>query len=134
MATKKPARKPRKVARKKKEEGVPLISPDMRRHMWAIILIVLALLTALGCINSGGSWVTGAFHGLRVALGYAAYMLPIVFAVIAWMLFFPERYRLKALNYIGFIGFVLTMASLFHVGIKDDALAQAQAGNGGGYA
>jgi len=102
--------------------------------MWAITLIVLALLTALGCINSGGSWVTGGFHALRVGLGYAAYMLPIVFAVLAWMLFFPERYQLKALNYIGFTGVVVTMASLFHVGIRDGALAQAQAGNGGGYA
>jgi S-DNA-T family DNA segregation ATPase FtsK/SpoIIIE len=136
MATKKPTRKPRKVGRKKKgqEDQAPLISPDMRRHIWAIILIVAALLTALGCINSGGSWVTGAFHDLRMALGFAAYLLPLVLAAIAWMLFFPERNKLKALNYVGFIGFVLTMASMFHVGIKDDALAQAQAGNGGGYA
>ncbi len=110
------------------------LSPEARRQISAIVLALLAVLTLLGCFNFGGSLVTGMFGGLRMVLGYAAYLLPIVFGTLAWLLFQAEEAEVRGLTYAGYVGLLASLAGLLHVGIgRENALLEAQAGNGGGF-
>lgn len=127
-------RKTTSRARGKKVPTSPLISPEARREIAAVVFAALSILLIFAVFNFGGSLVTGLFYGLRLVIGYAAFLLPIVFAALAWMLFQPEKYDLRAHNYIGFFGFMFSLAGLLHI-TKDPTIsfAQAQIGNGGGF-
>lgn len=111
-----------------------MLSPEAKREISAVFLAVLAVLIAFACFNFGGSLVTQMFHGLRVGMGYSAYLLPVIFGALAWMLFQPSRYSVRGLNYVGFLGLVASLATLLHISVAEqDAQAVADAGNGGGY-
>src|ERR1035437_616995 len=99
MATKKPAKKSKGRAsssgtgrRRSSRSKGPILSPDVKRDIAVVFLIAMAALSLFGCFNSGGALVTGTFHAFRLVLGYAAYLLPLVFTLLAWMLFQSERY------------------------------------------
>ena len=125
------------MARRKKKKlprlPKPELSPELNREITAILLAVLALLMLLAAVNFGGSVVASAFAGIKWALGYAAYLLPVVFALIAYMLFQPDKYEVKPHNYIGFAGFILTLTGLLHLAVdQSQSLQLAQQGQGGG--
>jgi S-DNA-T family DNA segregation ATPase FtsK/SpoIIIE len=133
--TKKATRKTTtRAATRRRVKAEPLLTPDQKREISALFLALMALFLLFACFNFGGSMVTGLIHGVRVVLGYAAYLLPMVFGILAWMLFQPDKYSVRGLNYLGFAGFLASLAALFHVGLDSaDAAHQASLGNGGGY-
>jgi S-DNA-T family DNA segregation ATPase FtsK/SpoIIIE len=137
MATRKSAKKTKRASstrtRRSKTRG-PLLSPEAKREISAVFLGALAVLIGFACFNFGGTLVTSMFHSLRVAFGYSAYLLPIIFGALAWMLFQPSRYAIKGINYLGFAGLIASLAALFHIGLQpSDAQVAAAAGLGGGY-
>ncbi|HUD11687.1 MAG TPA: DNA translocase FtsK 4TM domain-containing protein [Candidatus Saccharimonadia bacterium] len=141
MATKKPTKTTKsrsasttRTRRRTTKASGPVISPEAQREISAVFLGALALLLLFACFNFGGTLVTGMFHSLRVVFGFSAYALPLILGTLAWMLFQPEKYAVKGLNYLGFTGFLISLAALLHVSISPaNASAQAQLGNGGGY-
>jgi hypothetical protein len=93
----------------------------------------LAILLTFAAFRFGGSLVSAIFGGLRLALGYAAYLLPLIFAILAWLLFHPES-EVGARNYVGFAGFTIALAGLLHITASSEtAVNLAQSGQGGGY-
>jgi S-DNA-T family DNA segregation ATPase FtsK/SpoIIIE len=135
MASKKTGKKAKLAKTKRRTtKETPKLSPEAKREIAAVFLGALAVLYLFACFNFGGSFVTAMFHSTRVAIGYSAYLLPIVFGALAWMLFQPADYEVRGLNYFGYIGFIASLSGLLHVGIAQSAAtAQAQMGNGGGY-
>ena len=74
------------------------------------------------------------FHALRIAVGYSAYVLPLVFGSLAWMLFQPTRYSVRGLNYFGWVGLIASSSALIHIFVGTvDAQVAAESGYGGGY-
>lgn len=124
---------------KKKKKSAPTVgfSPSLdsavAKEIVAVVLAAVAILLLLAIVGVGGGLVNDAFAGLRWLSGYAAYLLPFVLFGLAFMLFQPSKYQVKANNYIGFIGFYLALAGLFHIGVDaGSSLATAKAGDGGG--
>ncbi|HVQ43664.1 MAG TPA: DNA translocase FtsK 4TM domain-containing protein [Candidatus Saccharimonadia bacterium] len=135
MAAKKTSTKTkRKATTRRSRAKAAKLSPEARREISSVVLGLLALLLAFACFNFGGSLVTGMFHGLRVGIGYSAYVLPVIFGALAWMLFQPDKYAVKGLNYFGFLGLVASLSALCHLLIgRADAQLAAMGGYGGGY-
>ncbi len=129
-AKRKPA-KSRKSARSKKQSE-PMLAPEVKRQIVGVLLAALTVLLLFAVFNFGGSLVTGMFHGLRLAIGYTAYFLPVITASLAIMLFRPEEPP-RAHNYFGFAVLIVSLSGLFHVGVSSDSFATAQEGSGGGY-
>ncbi len=124
----------RKTKTRRKKADTPRLSSEASRQIVAVFLGVIALLLTFALFNFGGSLVTGIYHQLRIIFGFSAALLPVIFALIAYMLFLPNDYSVRAHNYLGFIGVTATLAGLFHIGIDSSlALAKAQDGVGGGY-
>src|SRR5688572_25116408 len=102
--------------RKKKKKQVSLpklssnLSPEISREIVAILLALLALLLGLAAVGIGGSLSAALFGFLRQGIGYSAYLLPVVLALIVWMLFQPEKYEPSTANYVGFTGVVLALS------------------------
>jgi S-DNA-T family DNA segregation ATPase FtsK/SpoIIIE len=118
----------------KKVPTSPLLSPEARKEIAAVVFAALAVLLVFAVFNFGGTLVTGLFHILRMGIGYSAYLLPVVFGTLAWMLFQPSKYEISTHNYIGFFGFIVSIAGLFHLFSDPGASYQtAVSGNGGGF-
>jgi S-DNA-T family DNA segregation ATPase FtsK/SpoIIIE len=134
MANKRKTKRISKSVRTKRGRSEPILSPEMRGEILGVILLVMAVLLLFADFNFGGTLVTGMFHSLRVLMGYAAYILPVVFGILAWRLFQPQKYQVKAWHYLAYGVFTVALAALWHVGV-DQASAEsiAQGGNGGGY-
>jgi S-DNA-T family DNA segregation ATPase FtsK/SpoIIIE len=136
MAVKKQTKRTtkRKPSVRRSKAKAPRLSPEAQREITAVFLGAMALLLGFACFNFGGSLVTAMFHQVRVGIGYSAYLLPVIFAVLAWMLFQPSRYAVKGINYIGYIGLLGSLSALFHIGINaSDVRTAAAGGFGGGY-
>jgi S-DNA-T family DNA segregation ATPase FtsK/SpoIIIE len=137
MATKKPASKKTKKTTsstpRRSTKKTPRVSPEAQRGMTAVIMGALAILLAFACANFGGSLVTSMFHGVRVIMGYSAYLLPLVLGAIAVQLFPTEKYTVRGLTYLGYFVFLACLSGLFAIGVAPaNAAVQAQMGNGGG--
>ena len=125
--------------RKRKKSSVPLLGfrPNLgdgvAREIVAVVLIAIAFILVFAMFDFGGSFATGLFSGLRLVIGFAAYLVPLVFVLLAVMLFQPAKYEVQAHNYIGFLGFIATLAGLLHIGLdRATALSVAHQGQGGG--
>jgi DNA segregation ATPase FtsK/SpoIIIE, S-DNA-T family len=127
------------AGRKRKKTSIPRLSlrPNLgegvAREIVAIVLVVLALILIFAMFKFGGALTTDLFGGLRFAVGYAAYLLPLIFLLLAYMLFQPSKYEVQTHNYVGSAGFIVTLAGLLHIGVaRVDALSLAKQGQGGG--
>lgn len=124
----------RKTKRSSRHASLPRFNPGVPTEIVAIILAALAILLLFAAFSFGGTLVTGMFHGLRLAFGYGAYILPVLFALLAYMLFRSEVYEVTATTYVGAAGFLVSLSALLHIGIGSaQAQASAQSGLGGGY-
>lgn len=113
----------------------PELDPEVGREILAVTLVAVAILIVLAIFGIGGFLVEAGFKGLKAGFGYSAYLLPAVLALVAWMLFMPEKYELRAHNYIGFIGFIISLSALLHVATdQTQAVELAKAGQAGGWA
>lgn len=112
----------------------PSLNEGVMREIVAVLLVALALLLMFAMFSFGGALAVGLFSGLKMLVGFSAYLLPLIFLLLAFMLFQPKKYDVQTHNYIGFTGFVLAFSALLHIGIdKADALPAARDGLGGGW-
>lgn len=120
---------------KKKADAKELqLAPEVAKEIAAIVLFALTLLLVIAMFGIGGSLVSLVFTGLKLAFGYGAYILPILTAILAVMLFLPDRYEMGPHNYFGFAGFFVSLTGLLHLMVgKEAALEAAQEGMGGGF-
>jgi DNA segregation ATPase FtsK/SpoIIIE, S-DNA-T family len=119
---------------KKKAEPKQQLAPEVAKEIAAIILFALTLLLVIAMFGIGGSLVSMLFTGLKLAFGFGAYVLPLLTAVMAIMLFLPDRYEMGPHNYLGFAGFFISLTGLLHLVVgREAALEAAQQGMGGGF-
>lgn len=119
---------------KKKKDAKQELGPGISKDIAAIICAAIAVLLVFASFRFGGTLVSTVFTWLRDAFGYAAYLLPIVFGILAWLLFQSEKYEISVGNYLGLGGFVVAFTGLLHItATQANALSTAQAGNGGGF-
>src|SRR5690348_12988195 len=122
---------PRKASRRKLKNTEPMLSPEAQRQIAAVFLGALALLLVFACFSFGGTLVTGMFHVLRVLVEFTAYLLPIMFAGLAYRLFrADEEHPVGGVMYFGVMGVIVTLSGLFHLWFaSSDPMGQAQTGN-----
>ncbi|TAK89045.1 DNA translocase FtsK [Patescibacteria group bacterium] len=125
--------------RKSKKKSVPSLSlkpqlsEGVAREIIAILLVAIAIILLFATFNFGGVLATSLFEGLRWLIGYSAFLLAPVLLLLAFMLFQPAKYELHFYNYLGFIGFIVILSGLFHIGIPQaQAPTFASDGDGGG--
>lgn len=125
--------------RKRKKTAIPSLNfrPNLgegvAREIVAVVLVALTLILCFAMVGFGGSLAIGLFTGLRLLFGYGAYLLPVIFILLAYMLFQPSKYEVQAHNYIGFAGFMVALSGLLHITVIPlQSLTVAKQGGGGG--
>lgn len=101
----------------------------------AVILVVVALLLVIAMFGAGGPLMESILSAGKWTLGWAIYLVPVIFGYIAFEIFRAENNRLPFVLEFGTALFLIFVAGFFHLFLADPADMQlAMTGVGGGIA
>jgi S-DNA-T family DNA segregation ATPase FtsK/SpoIIIE len=101
----------------------------------AVVLVVVALLLVIAMFGAGGPLMESILSAGKWALGWAIYLVPVIFGYIAFEIFRAESNRLPFVMEFGTAMFLIFVAGFFHLFLADPADMQlAMTGVGGGIA
>ncbi|MCW1930596.1 MAG: DNA translocase FtsK [Candidatus Kerfeldbacteria bacterium] len=110
------------------------VSTSTQRGLIILALLVAAAVVTLSFMNLAGSFGHGIDTLCGWLFGWGRFVFPFVLAVIAYMMFFPERYPIRPINTFGLVVFTLSTLGLLHtVYDAPELMAIASGGQGGGY-
>lgn len=119
--------------RKRKTLNVK-VNPSIAREIWAIIYMAVGILTILSIKGTfgiiGNTWV----DLLRPIVGWGIYIVPAVFILISVLLFVSKKIQFGPAKTIGFVFFMVSVLSVFHLSVPLDQIHEyASMGTYGGY-
>ncbi|MDD4995165.1 MAG: DNA translocase FtsK 4TM domain-containing protein [Patescibacteria group bacterium] len=109
------------------------LTPETRRGIAIIALLATTLIIALSIFNLAGSFGVKINDFLRDAFGWDRILIPVIMAVIAYVIFAPGKLRVNATNWVGVVLFFLFFNALVHVLVfgNEDFTAEELATAGG---
>ncbi|MFA5948413.1 MAG: DNA translocase FtsK 4TM domain-containing protein, partial [Candidatus Gracilibacteria bacterium] len=110
------------------------VEPKIAREIWAIIYMAVGILTIFSLKGTfgivGDLWV----NLLRPIMGWGIYVIPAVLIIISLMMFFAREIYFGAAKIFGFILFMVSILSIFHLSVPIEKLYEfAAEGRYGGY-
>ena len=129
--------KRKKRASKSKKNTKPSVKHTLPEGFWpqvgAVVLVVLSLLLILGMMGSGGVFPVGTYDIARAIVGWAIFILPVIFIFRAVQIFRAEDNRVPGVVTAGTILFVALTAGFVQLMSKEPAdYTLASEGKGGG--
>ncbi len=125
-----PGRPPKNAKAAKIQHSVP---HGFWRQVGAIFLILIALILTLGLFNIGGALPIGFAESVRWLVGWAAFVIPLIFLWHAVQIFRREDNRLPGIIWFATILFIIIFAGIFQLFLAEPtAQYESFAGNGGG--
>lgn len=126
----------REVGKKdEKDEGTSsYLKPETKHGVMIVVYFALALFLIFCLFGWAGVVGQRVKIGLDYLFGWGKYMVPIVFLVIVYLLFKPQKYVLRTINYIGFGILILSLTGFLNLWFSlDSILSIIKEGKGGGY-
>ncbi len=125
------AKKRKKQTKKKKD-----IKPEEQSNFWqlsgAVAMILLALFLLLGGFGAGGPLPVNMFEGVYWALGWAAYLSPIILAYLGALKFVSEDKQIPLEKFASSIAMLVFASSwLYVVTVSETETGGYTGGNGG---
>lgn len=101
----------------------------------AVVLVVVALLLVIAMFGAGGPLMEAVLTAGKWTLGWAIYLVPVIFGYIAFEIFRAESNRLPFVMELGTALLLIFVAGFFHLFLADPSNLQlAMTGVGGGVA
>ena len=135
MAKKRGPGRPKGSGKKnKKKPDAHSVPGGFWRQVFAIILILLAMLFAVGLIGIGGSFLAGVGRGLYMLFGYASVFIPFLFLTLSIQIFRAEDNKLSSAIWFCTLIFLILWSALFQLMAADPLSAPKEnfSGPGGG--
>ncbi len=128
--------KKKKTVKKGKKAAAKTASADHSlffAQAGAVLLILLAVLLLLGGFGTGGPLPVNLFHWTYLALGWAAYIMPVALAYWGVYKFKAEDGRIPLPNLFGMLAVLLFSSGWFYTAFASkDAAGDWTGGHGGG--
>jgi S-DNA-T family DNA segregation ATPase FtsK/SpoIIIE len=132
MATTQPKKRTKKE--RLEEERQPILDPGTRRGIIIVSLFVVAAISILSFFDLAGSVGNYLDQLLMIVFGWGSFLFPIILAVFGYLMIFPDKYGLKASNYLGVFLLLLAVLGIMHLFVgQDTAVTAIDEGRGGGY-
>lgn len=131
------------MGRKKKVKENPLdyltlpslgLNPEIKKTIWALFLLVLAVISALSLFGSAG--VIGEYLDLALVwlFGWGRFLAPVLLLAWAFFIFLKEKLEIGAINYVGLSLFTLALHGLMQLFVsQSDWEIGLEQGSGGGH-
>ncbi|MDR1197073.1 MAG: DNA translocase FtsK [Candidatus Nomurabacteria bacterium] len=138
MAKKRGPGRPKGSGKKKKDERTQHTVPSgFWRQVGAVFLIIFGLIALLGLLGVGGAFPVGLADALLVVMGWAAFVLPLIFIWQAVQIFRAENNRVSPVTWFATVFFLWFVAGIFQLFLADpNVLAvwtSPLGGEGGGF-
>ncbi|MBD3330664.1 cell division protein FtsK [Candidatus Peregrinibacteria bacterium] len=110
------------------------VNPTVATEIWAIIYMAIGVLTILSLKGTfgivGDMWV----NMLKPILGWGVYIIPGIFLLVSVLMFFSKKLHFGATKTLGFVFFMISILSIFHLSVPIDQIMEyAARGTYGGY-
>ncbi len=134
MAAKKKNNKTKKTKESSDQEEQFFLSAETKKGITVIVLFALAFILILSLLDVAGSVGQLLDTVLKTLFGWGNVVFPIILVAVAYLLLFPEKYKVRLSNYIGLFLLILSYSGLMHLVNKPEmALEAISSGKGGGY-
>ena len=129
------------MAKKSKDNPLDYITmpdlemdPEIKKNIWALVILALAIVSALGIFGNGGAVGVYAEQGLTWLFGWGRWLLPVILLAWSGFIFFQEKLEIKALHYIGLLLLFISALSLSQLVVDaSDWQYVLSRGQGGGH-
>lgn len=108
-------KKTKKSEEKDSKDYTPQLNKGAQKGIVIVALFTVAVISALSLLNAAGKVGEGVNTSLVYIFGYSRYLIPIILAIIGYLLLFPDKYRLSLINYLGIGLFILSAAGLLNI-------------------
>ena len=127
-------KKKRGPGRPRKEETKKDKQPNLvLRQLYAVLLILLAILLLAGALNFGGSLPSTLFNASSWLLGWTAFLLPVILIFLAVHKFKHEEYLIPITKLLSSILLIISISAMFHIFLNPEQADQlATNGDNGG--
>lgn len=130
-------KKKKRTVRKGKKNTPPAAKHSVPDGFWpqvgALVLVVLAFILLLGTLGSGGAFPLSAYHLGRQFVGWAVYILPLLFVYRAIQIFQAENNRIPGVVTGATVFFVVLVAGFLQLlSLEPTNYELAAKGAGGG--
>lgn len=110
------------------------VNPQVIQQIVGIVLFILSFIIIVSLFGFGGKLGGFINTGLRLAIGWSIFLLPLLLGGIAFSLFNPEDYEITGITVTGLFMLIATSSGMFHIFVSNtNTLTYAKAGNGGGF-
>lgn len=111
------------------------VKPSVAKEIWAIIYLALGIISAVSLKSDlnlpGTGWV---FDLLAPVFGWGVFLVPVVFFMIAGILFFSKKVNFGTARLMGLILMLFSALSIIHLSVPADKIHDyAALGKYGGY-
>ncbi len=116
-------------------EVLPRLKAETKHGITLVIIGIIVIIVILSLFGWAGAFGHGIDVGLRYLFGWGRFVVPVVLLVIGYLYFNPEKYVLRAANYVGLGFLVLSYSALIHLFFVplERATSDISDGRGGGY-
>lgn len=110
------------------------LAPETRRNVFALLWFLFGILSILSLFGAAGRLGIWLKPRLFITLGWGAYVIPFIVALVALTRLDPGRFPFTRGRYLGLILAAITGLGLFHLPAGDtEGFVFVDAGKGGGY-
>jgi S-DNA-T family DNA segregation ATPase FtsK/SpoIIIE len=131
------------MGRRKKEKENPLdyltlpslgLDPVITKTIWALFILVLAIVSALSLFESAGFIGVYLNTGLTWLFGWGRWLAPILLLVWSGFILLKEKLAVGMVNYVGLSLFAISLHGIMQLFINQDEWTYAlKSGSGGGH-
>jgi len=129
----------RKKTKKKNDQSSPqedkfFLQSETKKGITVTILLALAFIFFLSLVELAGSVGNFLDTILRYVFGWGRFVVPVILAILGYLLLFPEKFKIRTSNYVGLFLLVLTYSGLMQLFYEpEEGLEMIASGKGGGY-
>lgn len=134
MATKNQKKSKKKTKESSEQEDKFFLQSETKKGITVTILLALAFIFFLSMVELAGSVGNFLDTILRYVFGWGRFVVPVILAILGYLLLFPEKFKIRTSNYIGLFLLVLTYSGLMQLFYgPEEGLEMIASGKGGGY-
>ncbi len=118
----------------KKQVEVTTLHPETRKWVYGISFFVVAAVAVLALFNLAGMGGAYVLQFMQLLFGSLAFLFPLIFIVVGYIIINHEKLELTAIHYIGALIAILSLTAFFNLFIPVASIAdELGKGVGGGY-
>lgn len=120
------------MARTRLKKPLLNISPEAKKDIFGIIILLIAILSFLSMFNFAGSFGNTIKSFWQLIFGWGWFVWPFILIIIGYFVFNIKKYEFSTARWIGLFIFILSYSGILELFTTDKTFVSIKSGLGGG--